>query len=554
MGGCEDRDCKDLKPGTASLCQGDIMLCEDCNIRRFGPLPIVRPKIILPSKKLHSKGQKENRPKFASNSNCELTIEQATAAVLSEHIGSLNRMSAQCLRTYNANDELTTIRANLASILPQGTDPTTIANHSLSICAKLSAKCLGRRAELDQPQMTVSQSILLDTPLRPAAPTSPRITTPLPTISVNARRITCVQDCNFNHLETKCKALSCSLCNEQYHKACIGLKPTAKPTIWLCSTCKEIPSLVKGLSSLVQDQQKEIKALQEENRTLAELVGEQKAMLDSMHADSVKDDHELNQGLVEPAIDNETAEVSANRYIIVGDSMIKNIEERGLTDTDVSCLPGARVKDVHEELKQVDVSTLEGVIIHAGTNDCVSNTKLKDGKKDFENLVKELKGRAPVADIVVSTVCPRLDANAQRATEMNTHIRSTARKYNCKVVDNEKNFRSRDYINPRDKLHLNKAGTRYLLMNISASCKRKIVKGRHQELSARPGKPNRDTVSHRHQGRRDDNHGHGRDANTKRCLFCGEKNHVKKNCRHGKSISCFNGGEAGHKSHMGLCK
>ena len=161
-------------------------------------------------------------------------------------------------------------------------------------------------------------------------------------------------------------------------------------------------------------------------------------------------------------------------------------EELGLTDTDVSCLPGTRVKNVHKELQQVDVSILEGVIITTGTNDCASNTKLKDGKKYFETLVKDLKVRAPDLDIVLSTVCPRLVANAQWTTEMNTQIRSAAKKYTCKVVDNKQNFRSHEYINPRDKLSLN---TRYLLMNISTLCKRKIVhKGRHQELSARPVK------------------------------------------------------------------
>ena len=229
-----------------------------------------------------------------------------------------------------------------------------------------------------------------------------------------------------------------------------------------------------------------------------------------------------------------------NSTLLIGDSILRDINERGLEQTTVKCGRGGKITDIHKVLRQeMDVTNYDCDIVHAGTNDCTSEAKFNDGTEALTSLVKFLKDRAPKSKKVLSTVCPRSD-NVQhdnRASRLNSVLREVAKAEKWELVENDGS--SEDIDNSslnKDGLHLSKEGTRKLIRHINDSHKHdKIIKRERRSSSAHESDNNRErhTQYHRH-------HRHHQQPDKRRCFFChvcGEHNHMKNNCRFGRPIT-----------------
>ena len=155
---------------------------------------------------------------------------------------------------------------------------------------------------------------------------------------------------------------------------------------------------------MVQDHQKEIQSLKEENATLLQIIQEQKTELESANTER-KANSRPNPPLDLKDLPSQSQENNSKQTLLIGDSMINGINERGLLDTTVNCLSGAKVSDAHSELQNVAVDKYDAVIIHVGTNNCSSHQKLQEGIKDYKTLVTDVKSRAPDTEILLSTIC-----------------------------------------------------------------------------------------------------------------------------------------------------
>jgi len=129
-----------------------------------------------------------------------------------------------------------------------------------------------------------------------------------------------------------------------------------------------------------------------------------------------------------------------------------------------------------------------------------------------------------------------------------------------------------------DGIHLNNRGTNRLAKNMRLKIDPKTVNGcvakqrwhdhqpREREQNTQKSKArnaNWQKVNNRrssrgqsemdYRRRRDlhDTHRPNEDGKTvdnRKCWYCGENNHVSRNCRHGRKISCHNCQELGHKA------
>ena len=143
-------------------------------------------------------------------------------------------------------------------------------------------------------------------------------------------------------------------------------------------------------------------------------------------------------------------------------------------------------------------------------------------------MIRNIKGRAPGAEIVLSTVLPRADSdkNQERVDKLNTKLKAIVQKQGIKIIDNDVNFKLSNQ-QPDEgslngsKLHLNNHGTRKLLSNF--------------DKTSRPFRQPRGTQ-------------HRNAAPSRSCFYCGGTNHVMKNCHFGKQIQCHTCGEYRHKS------
>lgn len=579
-------DCK-VRGSDVRIRQSDYLLCNKCELKR-NPGAIVKNRV--------SK-QKENCPsKGTANAAVDqaIPVAQAASVVCEAQLVRIKKMNHSELLALRTNQLLDDVRTSMVDILPEKTDAVEIANNALIVHNKLKEHITNMTEEFASGP-TLSQSIFLNvTPQKSAAasswslPPTPRIVfQPAQDIpkgtAITASRVSCTSSCQFDHMDKgkETKTVECSLCLEKFHKHCVGLRPSSKPAFWSCSSCKEIPNLLKALMLKSESHESEIEGLRTENGTLTQLVNEQRTEIDNLRSKLLSVGSPTTHVNIDPASKatasatspegNTTAPASSVRDVkrgkktlLIGDSMIRDIDERGLLNTHVKCIRGGTIANVKEELQTMDPKTYEAIIIHIGTNNCSSTSKLEEGEANLKELVTDLNRRAPTTKKVLSTVCPRTDSatNQIRVTQLNAKIKQLAADNACVLVNSDDTFYHRNgdidegMLNRRG-LHLSKRGTRQLLRNFNKAQeliahprphKSHTTSAAPSNLSFRPsnsGGPSRQQPHHSPaRGYRLGNN------NFTRCRLCGLSNHSTQQCRHEHPVQCHDCKQFGHKSYV----
>ena len=138
--------------------------------------------------------------------------------------------------------------------------------------------------------------------------------------------------------------------------------------------------------------------------------------------------------------------------LVVGDSMLNGIEESKLSNTHhirIQPIPGGKIEDIQQNLKDLLHEDLETVIIHAGTNNATTDTPQMIVDK-LITLKQNIEGSLPKYRNIISNLIVGTD---------NTKANSTIRKTNRLIK--ELQIQTVDNSNISEK-HLGKRG---LLLN-----------------------------------------------------------------------------------------
>lgn len=267
--------------------------------------------------------------------------------------------------------------------------------------------------------------------------------------------------------------------------------------------------------------------------------------------------------------------------LLIGDSLLRDIDEDKLHNTKVRCHSGATVKDITQHIAtEVEKSaTYDSVYVVVGTNDC-------DEKKNEESVQSILdeykilieKSKIVAENVIISSICPRLDEAKKHIDLLNAGLQTVCEDSNVDYVDQSPSFKLSDG-SPNDGYlikqgpHLTKSGTNKLVKNLNVSMKcddvfqhraaYKAAQKRHSwdtdsDISHVPGCQGGDAQqsysSQSHTTRRPDwrkrpgHHGHQHgNGNQGRCAYCWEPGHDTRMCYHRKPITCNKCFETGHK-------
>ena len=286
---------------------------------------------------------------------------------------------------------------------------------------------------------------------------------------------------------------------------------------------------------------------------------------------------------------------TTKKSLLVGDSTIKDIDEKKLKNTKVICLQGGRIDAVHEVI-QTRPDKYDTVTMCVGSNDCT------DDLEDLDTLIPKYKDLINSAQrlvthpnqIVVSSVLPRCkEPEVQEfIDDFNEDLKKLSAEKGATFIDNDKEFKLlnkapnealflSDGIHPTFKATNSLA--RSLKLDVNHRHRNNICKnqgGRPKQPWNRSNNDNRNkqntitpssgyprlhpkypndqqrrnwgghTMASPHLRYRDSPSTQSRPYNKSqrpRCWNCGENNHVARNCRHGHAVKCHHCGENGHK-------
>ena len=191
------------------------------------------------------------------------------------------------------------------------------------------------------------------------------------------------------------------------------------------------------------------------------------AVKDTTELDQKSLKHEKKSG---KSVTNNSSKLKRNNVIIVGDSILNNIDEKLLTTKNkyvkVYALSGATTTELVAFLRPLANTKPGKMIIHCGTNDLCDCTP--DNVVDnLLNIKAVINSISPETVVIFSNLTLRTDSDslAEKAKRVNSKLEEVCKRDNIFIVDNS-NIDKRGL--SAKGLHLNRSGEARLAMNFKA--------------------------------------------------------------------------------------
>ncbi|CAH1795175.1 unnamed protein product, partial [Owenia fusiformis] len=269
--------------------------------------------------------------------------------------------------------------------------------------------------------------------------------------------------------------------------------------------------------------------------------------------------------------DNDT---TINNTLVIGSSIVRSIDPSKLINTDVDCISGGTIKDVHKKLTSLDKS-YDRLVLQVGSNDTTKKDATAQSViNDYELLLKGAKHVCE--DICVSSICPRTDKplSQEMAETVNAQLDQLCQKDpNLIFSNNDVTFRlQNNSINTGfldfKGLHLTKSGTNSLAQNMKLVPKpdhksdiTKMFNPRRNpnqsipQRDATPSSKNENWQTVKSRNFRNQRPNPTTPTNNKpnvpskpACFLCGETSHLASSCWHPNAVTCYSCNQLGHKS------
>ena len=174
--------------------------------------------------------------------------------------------------------------------------------------------------------------------------------------------------------------------------------------------------------------------------------------------------------VVSPRRDNVSQSQPRSGTLVIGDSLLRDIDGKQIRGVRVICKRGGYIADV-KDLLLAQNKQYHHLISHVGTNDADLSLETSDVLEEFRPLLEAAVARADV--VSVSALCPRLDGtHVQTMVEaVNVGLEQLAVGLDCQFISHDGNFRHQDNtisetMFDEDGIHLSRYGTMKLMLNL----------------------------------------------------------------------------------------
>jgi hypothetical protein len=305
----------------------------------------------------------------------------------------------------------------------------------------------------------------------------------------------CIEQCKHGRKDIG-EMIRCCLCAKWFHQVCINIPDSELTGVWPCMECRQINSrlviLMENMNQLTSAVGSALNRLDK-----AESVWrEQKEQLTIENTDLQKTIFDLNKE-TNAAKWQSFINKDTNKSVVIGDSIIRDIDKQKLEDTMVVSKPRGCITDIQDSVRELPGGHDELTLV-VGGNDCDSKPSktADDIIKGYDTLLVEAKSKA--RQVFVSSICPRIPSQEtnDKIDAVNAGLNVICSDRNVVFIDNAPSFHLGDgaindgYFVP-DGIHLNRAAVNKLAQNLKLKVKDK-AEGACKDMSNRTGRPTKD--------------------------------------------------------------
>ena len=294
--------------------------------------------------------------------------------------------------------------------------------------------------------------------------------------------------------------VTCAWCYGQFHTTCCNID-RGPPLVFTCPTCRMMPSQIKTISTNMTLLINTVSKLSKSNEQLMELS----RLRDTQYEKSLEDNRSLREQISKLTTDCNKLKwelmqgqdnAHPKKTVLVGSSIIRDIDPNKLIDTEVRSVSGGKVNDVLNIVRN-STSHVDQLITLVGSNDCAEPSREPGSVQDILSIYDELitVAKTKARNVAVSSICPRLNADkAQECIDaLNTGLQELCTARECDFINQSASFQLGDgsvndgyFIN--DGVHLNRQGTNRIAKNLKLKVKDDI-KDISKPYKARPTSP-----------------------------------------------------------------
>ena len=386
----------------------------------------------------------------------------------------------------------------------------------------------------------------------------------LSTSTIASDTCLCGEQCKFDRKAAKRNGrkldmIQCSVCAVWFHTECVDIKKDTPVGVWPCLACRQIPTKISDIAAALGSMEQLVASV----RTISEqlVVSERARQDDRIMIIALRSEIITLKEKVANLTWRTFRQPNQPSSLLIGSSLIRDVNSATLVDTEVVCLPGGKLAGIEKKISELS-SGYDTITVVAGGNDCDTSlsTPAPTVIDAFASVIDAAKAKA--STVTVSSVCPRLKTADTTNTidAVNAGLVTLCAEKDVIFADSTPSFTLGDgsvndgYLH-RDGIHLTHAAVNRLAKNLRLKKRHDasdVCSGERRPQHQHPHPPtapnhggDAEWTTVRHRGRQARQVSGATRAS---CYFRGEEGHTKDNCRHGRPIECNTCQRPGHKS------
>ena len=141
--------------------------------------------------------------------------------------------------------------------------------------------------------------------------------------------------------------IQCSVCAEWFHIECVGMKKDAIVGIWQSPSCRQIPTLIRTIVSMIDKLTKTVNTIAVTNLQLTTALANKEAECNALVSDNKT--LSIKVASLTTKLSKRSWEFyTARPTLLIGDSLIRNFDENKLENIVVRSMSGATIRLMHE--------------------------------------------------------------------------------------------------------------------------------------------------------------------------------------------------------------